>query len=81
MRGFCGADCDICSDFISKKCRGCRDAAEAGDWCFFKDCNEKHETEDCSECGQFPCDDIVAFSKEAESHREAYEWLCAKRGK
>jgi len=54
------------SDAESLKCDGCRSERMSAYCrkCSFRSCAEKKGISFCSECGEYPCDDLVAFQSE-----------------
>ncbi len=73
----CGLDCDGCN-LEPESCDGCH--AESDHlWC--SDCGIRvcckfdRKLSNCSECGDFPCDKVIAF----ESAQYAHHTLAVKR--
>ena len=67
-------------------CKGCRSDRTDIHWspdCYLLKCciDEKH-LNNCSECGDFPCDEYEQWVKQGSHHRKAYENLILiKKGK
>ena len=72
MIAFCGVDCAQCTDYLSSKCPGCRESIGEGEnMCNAVRCCISREIDCCGQCGNFPCDDMMAFFEETLSHKEA----------
>lgn len=60
-------------------CKGCRSDRNEVHWspdCFILECCiDKKNLNFCYECKEFPCDQLIKWSKEAEHHQEALEHL------
>ena len=77
---FCGVDCGACSDYAKGICPGCRASAHtSSEDCMAVICCEGRGIAFCSECAEFPCENMLAFFEETDSHREAYARLKAMR--
>jgi len=68
------------SEVIQRKmfCTGClgsRATHWSADCWILACCVDQHGLENCSQCGDFPCDRLVAWSKENESYQQALENL------
>ncbi len=73
--GFCGVDCSVCPDLISKKCPGCRETAWGTDPCMPVACCKKKGVSCCGECEDFPCAEMKEFYEETDGHRQAYSLM------
>ena len=74
--GFCGVDCSSCPDYLNFKCPGCRASAGMSDEdCMVAQCCMDRNILVCSQCSDFPCDDMKDFFEESESHRQAEKRL------
>ena len=51
-------------------CPGCRLEERPGK-CAIKDCARNRQIADCSQCGDFPCDTLVAFNDDGIPHHSA----------
>jgi len=68
------------SEVIERKmfCTGClgsRATHWSADCWILACCVDQHGFENCSQCVDFPCDRLVAWSKENESYKQAVENL------
>ncbi len=77
---FCGVDCSVCPDMLSKKCPGCRATVwPEGDACMPVACCGEKNISCCGKCADFLCGEMKEFYKESESHRQAYERMRGMR--
>ena len=77
---FCGVDCSVCPDYISKKCPSCRLTRwKDGDICMPVMCCREKGIDFCAFCGEFPCGDMADFYGESDSHKAAYRRMLAVR--
>lgn len=77
---FCGVDCASCQDFRERKCPGCRKSEwPEGDPCPPVACCEKRGIAVCGQCEDFPCPMMREFYGESDSHRAAFDRMCAIR--
>ncbi|MBQ8995981.1 MAG: DUF3795 domain-containing protein [Oscillospiraceae bacterium] len=75
---YCGVDCSVCPDLLEGRCLGCRGTVwEAGDECHPVVCCREKGLSFCGQCDVFPCEQMVGFYKESESHRQAYLRMCS----
>jgi len=56
-------------------CRGSRDTHWSADCWILSCCVDQHGLSNCSQCVEFPCDRLVKWSQEDESHQEALDTL------
>lgn len=76
MIGFCGVDCSACADLASGVCPGCKQSTwDEGDACPPVSCCAEHGVIACGLCAEFPCQMMVEFYGESESHARAYELM------
>lgn len=76
------------SDIIETKdyCKGCRSDRKVIHWAsncsLLVCCVDKNQLNNCSECGDFPCDEYKKWVEQGTHHKKAYENLILiKRGK
>ena len=70
--GFCGVDCSACPDYLDGKCPDCRRTIwEEGCACTPVECCKKKKIDCCGQCVVFPCEMMLSFYEESDSHREA----------
>jgi len=80
--GYCGVDCSKCPDLAEGKCPGCRQSTwSEGDACPPVACCMEKGISCCGECPTFPCQMMVEFYEESDSHSEAYQRMLGLRGK
>lgn len=56
-------------------CLGSRDTHWSGDCWILDCCVDQHELTNCSQCRDFPCQRLVAWSKQNDSYQQALENL------
>lgn len=64
----CGLHCDICTHREALSCPSCLAADGEMFWgtCQLAKCCMENKYDNCSQCDEFPCDDLVAFSHDPE---------------
>lgn len=77
---YCGVNCAPCPDYTLGKCPGCRQTDRDDDPCMPVRCCREKGIDVCGQCDAFPCEDMAAFYKESEGHKEAYRRMCSLRG-
>ena len=76
----CGVDCAVCTDYLNKKCPGCRDSEwPDGDPCAPIACCRQRGIAFCGQCDEFPCRMMQEFYEESDSHRAACARMCRLR--
>lgn len=64
--GICGLFCGTCPDY-PENCHGCYSDKVRSNCveCMpgFRTCSKEHGVKYCFECGEFPCERLIAFSK------------------
>ena len=78
MIAYCGVDCSVCPDYTSGICPSCKETKWVeDDICMPVKCCREKGVAFCALCGGFPCESMVEFYEESDSHREAYRRMCA----
>ena len=64
----CGLHCDICTFREAMNCPSCLYANGDMFWgtCQIANCCKEKKFDNCSQCDEFPCDDLIAFSHDPE---------------
>jgi hypothetical protein len=52
-------------------CLGCRDTHWSADCWILLCCVDQHHLSNCSQCAEFPCDRLVAWSEQEERYQKA----------
>lgn len=74
--GFCGVDCSACPDYLNFKCPGCRASiGMSEEECMAAQCCMDKNILVCSQCREYPCDNMKDFFMESESHKAAEKRL------
>ncbi len=74
--GFCGVDCSACPDYLNFKCPGCRASIGLSEEeCMAAQCCMDKNILVCSQCREYPCDNMKDFFMESESHKAAEKRL------
>ena len=78
--GFCGVDCSVCPDYLSKKCPTCRKSVwPEGDACPPVACCGERKIPCCGDCADFPCSMMGEFYAESEGHEKAFARMWSLR--
>ena len=69
----CGVYCEICSHREIIKCPGCfaTDGKTFRGPCQIAKCCIEKKYENCSECNDFPCDDLIAYAHDPQLNNQS----------